>query len=64
MRQLKQLIQELATDESGNSVTEYAMILAVTVVFVAVGVSTVEHPINAFFEEAGTLFQGLAQVGG
>lgn len=63
MKEMKHLFRELASDESGNSVTEYAMIIAVTVVSVMVGVSTVEHPINGFFQEAGGLFEQLAQSG-
>jgi len=59
MRELTQLIRELAHDENGNSVAEYAMILAVTVVAVAAGLNTVEHPISAFFQEAGDLFDVL-----
>lgn len=59
MKELKYLVRELARDESGASVAEYAMILAVTVVFVAAGVSTIEHPISSFFQEAGNLFDVL-----
>jgi len=63
MKELTRLIRDLVTDEGGNSVAEYAMIIAVTVVFVMVGITTVEHPISEFFEEAGTLFQELARGG-
>jgi Flp pilus assembly pilin Flp len=57
MKELTNLFRKLASDESGASMAEYAMILAVTVVFVAAGVSTIEHPIDAFFNSAGQLFQ-------
>jgi Flp pilus assembly pilin Flp len=61
MKELHNLFGELASDEGGNSVTEYSMIIAVTVVFVMVGISTVEHPISGFFEKAGLLFDELAE---
>ena len=64
MRILKALLLELAADESGNSVPEYAMILAVTVVAVAFGLNAIEHPITDFFDSAGDIFQGLINEGG
>lgn len=63
MKHLDHLLRELITDENGNSVTEYAMIIAVTVVFVMVGITTVEHPISDFFASAGDLFDVLARDG-
>ena len=61
---LRRLILDLATDESGNSVAEYAMILAVTVVAVAFGLNHIEHPITDFFDRAGGVFEGLVNEGG
>ncbi len=59
MQAIHRLVHELIEDENGNSVTEYAMIIAVTVVFVMFGVSNIEHPIDQFFAEAGDLFDEL-----
>jgi Flp pilus assembly pilin Flp len=64
MKSLKAILLDFARDESGNSVAEYAMILAVTVVAVAFGLNTIEHPITDFFDSAGGLFQGLINEGG
>jgi Flp pilus assembly pilin Flp len=64
MKRLTNILLELAQDENGNSVAEYAMILAVTVVAVAFGINTVEHPITDFFDSAGGLFEGLITDGG
>jgi Flp pilus assembly pilin Flp len=63
MKKLRQLFRELASDEGGASMAEYAMILAVMVVFVAAGLNTIEHPIDEFFQEAGALFQVLIPGG-
>ena len=59
MKGLKHLFRELARDESGASMAEYALIVAVTVVFVAASVSTIEHPIDEAFRKAGELIGDL-----
>lgn len=58
MSHTRRLPQNPAADELGQTITEYAFLVSLIAIVIAVGIPTVAAPIRAFFDSAAAAFGG------